>query len=162
VPALAQAASATMPPPVMQAAASAPEQSTSAPTTMAMVDSVKQEVAKPVPTPTLAKKAKPAEVESQRKTEPKAQPVKAEKPAKPAKVAKPYFVNVGLFAVAENAERAHARLLDARLPSVLTELKSAKGQQIRVRVGPFASKQDAKNAVEKIKALQLDAVIVQP
>ena len=87
-----------------------------------------------------------------------------EKPAKtPTSVSdKPYFVNVGLFAVAENAERAHAKLLEAQLPSMLKELKSAKGPQTRVRVGPFASKQEAQDTVKKIKALQLDAIVVQP
>ena len=74
---------------------------------------------------------------------------------------KPYFINVGLFAVPENAASAHAKLLEAQLPSVLKELKSTKGRQIRVRVGPFTSKSDAQAAVEKIKALQLDAIIVQ-
>ena len=74
---------------------------------------------------------------------------------------KPYFINVGLFAVPENAASAHAKLLEAQLPSVLKELKSTKGRQIRVRVGPFTSRSDAQAAVEKIKALQLDAVIVQ-
>ena len=74
---------------------------------------------------------------------------------------KPYFINVGLFAVPENAASAHAKLLEAQLPSVLKELKSTKGRQIRVRVGPFTSQSDAQTAVEKIKALQLDAVIVQ-
>lgn len=78
-----------------------------------------------------------------------------------AAVTKPYFINVGLFAVPENAASAHAKLLEAQLPSVLKELKSTKGRQIRVRVGPFTSKTDAQAAVEKIKALQLDAVIVQ-
>lgn len=74
---------------------------------------------------------------------------------------KPYFINVGLFAIPENAASAHAKLLEAQLPSVLKELKSTKGRQIRVRVGPYRSKADAQAAVEKIKALQLDAVIVQ-
>ena len=89
-------------------------------------------------------------------------PVTLEKPAKPGKNPKPYFVNVGLFAVAANAERAHAKLLAAQLTSQLSELKSTKGPQIRVRVGPFASKADAQAAVGKIRALQLDAIIVQP
>lgn len=75
---------------------------------------------------------------------------------------KPYFINVGLFAVPENAASAHTKLLEAQLPSVLKELKSTKGRQIRVRVGPYHSKTDAQAAVEKIKALQLDAVVVQP
>jgi hypothetical protein len=74
---------------------------------------------------------------------------------------KPYFINVGLFSIPENAASAHAKLLEAQLPSVLKELKSTKGRQIRVRVGPYRSKTDAQAAVEKIKALQLDAVIVQ-
>lgn len=75
---------------------------------------------------------------------------------------KPYFINVGLFAKPENSARAHAKLLEAQLPSVTRELKSAKGPVTRVRVGPFNNLQDAEAAVEKIQALQLDAIIVQP
>ena len=138
--------------------------------TMAMVDTMKQNVAKPQALPIPVKNTRVVEVEKPPKAEPKAKPVKPEKLGKPEKPAKtpasvsdkPYFVNVGLFAVAQNAERAHAKLLEAQLPSALKELKSAKGPQIRVRVGPFASKPDAQQAVEKIKALQLDALIVQP
>ena len=88
------------------------------------------------------------------------------KPAPPTKrvtaAAKPYFINVGLFAVAQNAERANAKLLMAQLPAVTQEFKSTKGTQIRVRVGPYDTRKDAQDAVVKIKALQLDAIIVQP
>ena len=143
---------------------------------MAMVDTMKQAAPKPEPAAKPAQKAKAVEVEKPQKASPKVKPVKTEKPAKPEKpeksakpakvttsvLDKPYFVNVGLFAVTENAERAHAKLLEAQLPSMLKELKSTKGPQTRVRVGPFDSKQDAQEAVEKIKALQLDAIIVQP
>ncbi len=76
---------------------------------------------------------------------------------------KPYFINVGLFAKPENAANAHAKLLEAQLPSVAKELKSSKVPSLtRVRVGPFSTQQEAQVAVEKIKALQLDAIIVQP
>ena len=75
---------------------------------------------------------------------------------------KPYFINVGLFSVPENAANAHAKLLEAQLPSVLKELKTTKRRQIRVRVGPYGSKSEAQAAVQSIKALQLDAIIVQP
>jgi hypothetical protein len=162
-----------------QAAASTPVAPTPRPSapaaavtsnTMAMVDTMKQAAPKPELSAKPVKKAKPTEVEKPQKAEPKTKPVKPEiaaKPVKPAKAPsnaadKPYFINVGLFAVAENAERAHAKLLEAQLPSTLKELSSTKGQQIRVRVGPFASKSDAQEAVKKIKALQLDAMIVQP
>jgi cell division septation protein DedD len=149
---------------------SAPAAPVIAANTMAMVDTMKQAAPKPELPAKPVKNAKTGELEKPQKAEPKAkpiQPVKTAKPEKPAKAPtsaadKPYFINVGLFAVAANAERAHARLLEAQLPSTLNELSSNKGPQIRVRVGPFASKSDAQEAVKKIKALQLDAMIVQP
>lgn len=73
---------------------------------------------------------------------------------------KSFFINVGLFGVPENAAKAHAKLLEAGLPSVMKELK-AKTRQIRVRVGPYATQAQADAAAEKIKALQLDASIIQ-
>ena len=87
-------------------------------------------------------------------------PVKAASPAPEDAAAKAFFINVGLFSVPENAARTHAKLLEAQLPSVMKELKS-KTRQIRVRVGPFATQASAENAAEKIKALQLDASIIQ-
>jgi len=113
------------------------------------------------PTVVRAKKAQtPATTEAPKRKASAAAAVTATKTADASD--KPYFINVGLFAIPENAASAHAKLLEAQLPSVLKELKSTKGRQIRVRVGPFSSKTDAQAAVEKIKALQLDAVIVQP
>lgn len=76
---------------------------------------------------------------------------------------KPYFINVGLFANPDNADNAHAKLLEAHLPSVTKELKSSKVPRlIRVRVGPFSGLDEANAAAVKIKALQLDAVVIQP
>ena len=73
---------------------------------------------------------------------------------------KSFYINVGLFGVPENAAKAHAKLLEAGLPSVMKELKS-KTRQIRVRVGPFATAAQAEGAAQKIKSLQLDASMVQ-
>ena len=73
---------------------------------------------------------------------------------------KSFFINVGLFGIPENAAKAHAKLLEAGLPSVMKELK-AKTRQIRVRVGPYSSQAQADAAAQKIKALQLEASIVQ-
>ena len=102
------------------------------------------------------------------KTKPQTNSAKASEPAKNASAAesnqaadtKSFFINVGLFGVPENAAKAHAKLLEAGLPSVMKELKS-KTRQIRVRVGPYASQAQANAAAEKIKALQLDASIIQ-
>ncbi len=111
------------------------------------------------PTVVRARKAQPPGTTEAPKPNPKAS---AATTATSDTAEKPYFINVGLFAVPENAAHAHARLLAAQLPSVQKELKATKGRQIRVRVGPYSSKSDAQAAVENIKALQLDAIIVQP
>nr|WP_295786670.1 DUF2628 domain-containing protein [Rhodoferax sp.] len=106
------------------------------------------------PTKTLTKPNTPKVVQ------PPPKPAKASSTATTDTAAKAFFINVGLFAVPENAARAHTKLLEAQLPSVMKELKS-KTRQIRVRVGPFATQQAAEAAAEKIKALQLDASIIQ-
>lgn len=83
-------------------------------------------------------------------------------PPSPAKTDSAIFVNVGLFADAANAHRAHARLIDAGLPAQLQPLETSKGQRSRVRVGPYASREQADQAVARIQAMELDAVIVRP
>lgn len=81
--------------------------------------------------------------------------------AKPATPEALFYINVGLFSRPQNAARVHAQLLEARLPSVMKELKSDKVRQIRVRVGPFATEAQAEAAAEKIKTMKFDAGIVQ-
>ncbi|MBI2749447.1 MAG: SPOR domain-containing protein [Burkholderiales bacterium] len=137
------------------AAAAKPETRTSAPKQAEKAAKTAKTEEKP------AKRAKPVSAE--------ATAAKASAPAKtPPKAAasssnKPYFVNVGLFAKPENAANAHAKLLEAQLPSVTKELKSAKVPSLtRVRVGPFDTQLEAQAAAARIKALQLDAIIVQP
>lgn len=108
------------------------------------------------PTDTAKPAAKP-------EPKPKAQAKAAAKPAAAASAAsKPYYINVGLFAVAENVERVQGKLQGAQLPVVVTALKSKKGPLTRVRVGPFNNELEAQAVAEKVKALQLDAVVVQP
>jgi hypothetical protein len=159
VPSLAPAvAPASVPVP-----ASAPALATS--NTMAMVDAVRRDGSNPLAASKPLAKSKQVDADKPPKTQVKSQPStagKAAKPAQPVKTTKPYFVNVGLFKVAANAERAHAKLLAAKLPSQLKELTSAQGPQIRVRAGPFATRQEARDAMETIKSLQLDAILVQP
>lgn len=141
--------------PATKTSASKTEPKASAP---AKAERVKKEVE---PTVVRAKKAQtPTATEAPKRKASAAAAVTVTKTADASD--KPYFINVGLFAIPENAASAHAKLLEAQLPSVLKELKSTKGRQIRVRVGPYRSKTDAQVAVEKIKALQLDAIIVQP
>ncbi len=76
-------------------------------------------------------------------------------------VTAPYYVNVGLFANADNAKRAHQRLKAAGLPVTTTALNTTKGQRSRVRVGPYSSNAAANEAARSILALELDAVVRQ-
>ncbi|WP_312303706.1 SPOR domain-containing protein [Pulveribacter sp.] len=84
----------------------------------------------------------------------------AKGPAKQsAEPARRLYINVGLFAEPANAQRTHARLLRAGLPSAVRQVTAADGRQLqRVRVGPFASSADANAAVARVRALGLDAV----
>lgn len=70
-----------------------------------------------------------------------------------------FAINVGLFADATNADRAHTRLIDAGLPTYIQVVDSPNGQRTRVRVGPFASRALVDEAAVRIRALGLDAVV---
>lgn len=72
-----------------------------------------------------------------------------------------FQVNVGLFAQDDNARRVHARLRDAGLPVHLQSLQRPGRILTRVRVGPFATRAQAQAAAQKIRALQLDAVVAR-
>ncbi len=70
-----------------------------------------------------------------------------------------FLINVGLFADDNNARNAFVKLQDAGLPALSQEIKSSKGKRTRVRVGPFETQPEADQAAERIRALQLDAVV---
>jgi DedD protein len=83
---------------------------------------------------------------------PKAVPEK--KPAAEGKaIAMPageFVVPVGAYA---NPQSVIAKLAAAKLPYFTEELSTAKGKVTRVRAGPFASKDAAEKAAEKLKGL---------
>ena len=70
-----------------------------------------------------------------------------------------FLINVGLFADDNNARNALVKLQDAGLPALSQEIKSSKGKRTRVRVGPFETQPEADQAAERIRALQLEAVV---
>ncbi len=150
--------------------ASAPAKATSAGTSKAKAEPKPQASSPKASTATSAPavQVRAAKEPEKTKATQKSQAAAASEPARKASAAasssaadnKSFFINVGLFGVPENAAKAHAKLLEAGLPSVMKELK-AKTRQIRVRVGPYTSQAQADAAAEKIKALQLDASIIQ-
>lgn len=90
-------------------------------------------------------------------------PAKVAAPKAPAgDVLQAHGINVGLFADPANAEKAHARLIEAGLPAILQTVDSPKGARTRVRVGPFAGRAQADEAAARIRAMGLDAVVFAP
>ena len=72
-----------------------------------------------------------------------------------------YLVAVGLFAREENASNAFEKLQAAGLPVYSDTLKIDAGTRYRVRVGPFDSLQQARNAAQRIEKLELPAVVMK-
>jgi cell division septation protein DedD len=86
----------------------------------------------------------------------------AVRPKTPVQPQASFYVNVGLFADSNNARSAYVKLTNARLPAVKQEFNTSKGKRTRVRVGPFDTKGEAQTAIEKVRALGLEAIILQP
>jgi cell division septation protein DedD len=113
------------------------------------------QAAKPTDTKTTGAKKLSSEVKS---TLAKA----AVRPKTPVQPQASFYVNVGLFADSNNALSAYVKLTNARLPAVKQEFNTSKGKRTRVRVGPFDTKGEAQTAIEKVRALGLEAIILQP
>lgn len=85
-----------------------------------------------------------------------------QKPAKPvaadghARV----VVQVGAFADADKASEARSKLERAGLKTYTQVADTKDGKRTRVRVGPFASKAEAEQAVGKIRSLGLSAAVL--
>jgi DedD protein len=144
---------------------------------------VKPEV-KLEPKPELKVEAKP-EPKSENKPEPKAEPkieskndskVEAKPDAKEAAKAKALLdgkeapkagdavrsvVQVGAYADLAKAKEARAKLESAGFKTYTQEIDTKDGKRIRVRVGPFATKEEADKTAEKIRKLNLQTSVLK-
>ncbi len=97
--------------------------------------------------------------------EPKEQPVKAESKAAPQAgtdlVAGKFYLNLGIYSEARNAEKIVAQLNQSKLPALTQKMASNKGEVIRVRSGPFESRKRAEKAARKLQAANIEAGIFQ-
>jgi DedD protein len=71
-----------------------------------------------------------------------------------------YVVQVGAFADAAKAREVRLKVERAGLKTYTQVVQTKDGSRVRVRVGPFAGKAEADKAAEKIKKLDLPAVIL--
>src|SRR6478752_9622574 len=71
-----------------------------------------------------------------------------------------YVVQVGAFADVTKAREARQKVERAGLKTYTNVAETKDGKRIRVRAGPFASRDEAAKAAEKIKGLDLPAAIL--
>lgn len=79
-------------------------------------------------------------------------------PAEPA--AGRFVVQVGAFAEVAKAREVRLKVERAGLKTYTHVAETKDGQRTRVRVGPFATRAEAEKAAEKIKKLDLPAIIL--
>ena len=136
--------------------------------------------AKLEPKPELKAEAKP-EPKSENKAEPKAESkndskLEAKPDAKEAAKAKALLdgkeapkagdavrsvVQVGAYADLAKAKEVRAKLESAGFKTYTQEIDTKDGKRIRVRVGPFASKEEADKTAEKIRKLNLQTSVLK-
>lgn len=69
-------------------------------------------------------------------------------------------VQIGAFADASKAHEARLKIEKAGFKTYTQIITSAEGQRIRVRIGPFPTKEEADKVGEKIKALDFEVVVL--
>ena len=89
-----------------------------------------------------------------------AAPAAAAPAAKPAAAAGRYALQVGAFAEESKAAEVRAKLQMAGVAAYTQSIKTASGTRIRVRVGPFNSKEEADSAAAKVRAQGLPAALL--
>ena len=70
-------------------------------------------------------------------------------------------VQVGAYADLAKAKEARAKLESAGFKTYTQEVDTKDGKRIRVRVGPFASKEEADKTAEKIRKLNLQTSVLK-
>ena len=146
----------------MPAPRPAPAQAASvAPPAKAEVVTETAEAPKPVPSApvsAVAVKAEPAPIKESPAPAAKEAPAPA---AKPAAVDEGRFVvQVGAFAEVTAAREARARVEKLGLRTYTQVVETSNGKRIRVRVGPFASREQAAQAADKLKAAGLPTAVL--
>jgi DedD protein len=89
---------------------------------------------------------------------PKAAPEATTKPAPPA--AGRFVVQIGAFAEASAVRDVRGKAEKAGLSTFTQTVNTADGQRTRVRVGPFASREDAEKAAAQAKAAGLGSSVL--
>jgi cell division protein FtsN len=72
-----------------------------------------------------------------------------------------YFVQVGAYASADDAEQQRAKLALAGLSAKISEREQSGRTVYRVRLGPYSSKDEADSAQQRLTEQNIDARLVR-
>lgn len=112
--------------------------------------------AKPAAAAAVKEASKPAEKQEAAKT-----PARTPAPRETVKAPDAQFVvQVVALSDAGKAKQMRQRISDAGIKSYTEVVKTAKGDVTRVRAGPFATREAAEKAQQRLKALGLDGKVV--
>ena len=116
--------------------------------------------AKPAPAKPVAETPKKAEAAAKPAESARAKALLDNKPAAAAPDASRFVVQVGAFAEAEAARETRVKVEKLGLKTYTQIATTAAGNRIRVRVGPFASREEADKALAKARAAGVAAVVL--
>ena len=71
-----------------------------------------------------------------------------------------FIVQVGAFAEESKSKEVRTKLENAGIKTYTHIAQTKEGKRIRVRVGPYATKEEAQKTADKIKSLQLSASVL--
>lgn len=146
--------------PVTKPAASAPVVATTAPPSVASAAAPAEPAQAPAPKPVKASEpvAPPKPVVT---TAPPPAPQPVVETAKPAAPpAGRFVVQIGAFAEASAVRDVRSKAQKAGLSTFTQTVNTADGQRTRVRVGPFASREEAEKAAAQAKAVGLTGAVL--
>ena len=152
-------------PPVVEAQAPVPDD-VKAPASQAPEPEPKDMAKQPeLPVPDVKKpEAKPAENKvAETKAAPKEEVLNTTKPdtdAGKTDDAPRFIVQVGAFSDEDKVREVRAKLEKAGLKTYVHVAQTKDGKRTRVRIGPFANKEEAQKTVTKVKALNLTAAVL--
>ncbi|GIX27347.1 MAG: sporulation protein [Burkholderiales bacterium] len=73
-----------------------------------------------------------------------------------------YVVQVGAFSSAENAKQLKDKLSANGIQAYTETVATAKGKQVRVRAGPFPTREAAEQTLARLERLGLNGIIASP
>lgn len=75
---------------------------------------------------------------------------------------RPFAVQIGAFASDKGAQEQLARARKTGLKAYTERIETSKGTRVRVRVGPFKTREEAEKARVRLKAAGIDSAIIAP